>query len=249
VSCVTYIEGSSVVHRLDPRVKVVAGFAFSLLIALSQSFAVLWSGLFCAILLAAIARLPLGALLKRLLGLNVFMVLLWLTLPVTTPGAVLVSIGPLELTREGIFLSAAITLKGNAIVIFYTALLSTIELVTLGHALSHLHVPAKLAHLLLFTIRYVDVLHHEYARLRTAMKTRCFRARANAHTYRTFAYLAAMLLTRSLDRSERIIAAMKCRGFSGKFYLMFHFRMMRRDAVFIAISLALLSMFLWTELL
>ena len=82
----------------------------------------------------------------------------------------------------------------------------------LGHALGHLHVPRKLAHLLLFTVRYLDVLDREYRRLRAAMKVRSFRPRMSLHTYRAYGYLVGMLLVRSFDRSERMLAAMKCRG-------------------------------------
>jgi cobalt/nickel transport system permease protein len=52
-----------------------------------------------------------------------------------------------------------------------------------------------------------------------------------------------MLLVRSLDRSERIIAAMKCRGFRGRFYLLDHFAFSRRDIWFaLALILALASL-------
>ena len=140
-----------------------------------------------------------------------------------------------------------ITLKGNAIVLIYTALLGTTELAALGHALSHLHVPDKLTQLFVFTVRYVDVLHHEYMRLATAMKARCFHPRVNAHTYRMFGYLVAILLTRSLDRSERIMDAMKCRGFNGKFYLLDHFAVKCRDILFSTMSLLMLFVLIWIE--
>jgi cobalt/nickel transport system permease protein len=62
----------------------------------------------------------------------------------------------------------------------------------------------------------------------------------NIHTYRTLGYLVAMLLARSLDRSERIAAAMKCRGFSGKFYVVDHFSAKQIDAVFGVASFGIL---------
>jgi len=104
--------------------------------------------------------------------------------------------------------------------------------VELGHALLHLRVPDKLAHLFLFTIRYMDLVHHEYGRLRQAMRVRCFRPRANRHTYRSVGHLVGMLLVRSFDRSERVLAAMKCRGFRGRFYVLRHFALGLRDAAF-----------------
>jgi len=54
----------------------------------------------------------------------------------------------------------------------------------------------------------------------------------NAHTCRMFGYMVAMLLVRSLDRSERIAAVMKCRGFRGRFYVVDHFSAKRIDVFF-----------------
>ena len=247
MSCITFIKGNSIIHRLDPRAKIVIGVLCSVFIALVSALSVLWSGLLCAFLVVTIARLPIRAVIKRLLGLNLFMLLLWLVLPITTPGSIICIIGPADITQEGVLLATSITLKGNAIVLIYTALLSTIEVASLGHAFTHLRVPKKLSHLFLFTVRYVDVLHHEYKRLRTAMKVRCFHPHANMHTYRTFGYLVGMLLTKSLDRSERVVAAMKCRGFRGKFYMFDHFSLKPYDMAFIAISVVVFLSLIWME--
>ena len=101
--------------------------------------------------------------------------------------------------------------------------------------------PEKVVHLLLLTVRYVGVLQRESQRLRIAMKARGFRPRMNGHTYRSYGQLVGMLLVRSLDRAERIVAAMKCRGFRGHFYLLDHFAYSTaRDLPFAAIALATL---------
>lgn len=62
----------------------------------------------------------------------------------------------------------------------------------------------------------------------------------NLHTYRSLGHLVGMLLVRSFDRAERIAAAMKCRGFQGRFYLLDHFTFGRRDALFCGLSASLL---------
>ena len=126
-------------------------------------------------------------------------------------------------------------------------LLGTMEINTLGHALSHLRVPDKISHILLFTIRYLDVLHREYLRLRAAMKVRGFRPSINRHTYRSLGYLLGMLLIRSIDRSERIMAAMKCRGFRGRFYLLEHFTFHFCDLYFCLASVLILLTMLAVE--
>jgi cobalt/nickel transport system permease protein len=149
--------------------------------------------------------------------------------------------GFLLFSHDGLWLALQIALKANAIVLGLMALVGTMDAMTLGHALCHLHVPDKLAHLLLFTVRYLDIFHREYGRLRAAMKVRGFRPHMNLHTYRVYGYLVGMLLVRSFDRSERIVAAMKCRCFRGRFYVLSHFHFSSRDVPFCAAFLMLLA--------
>ena len=235
------------IHRLDPRVRIIVALAFAGLVAISRSMLVPAIGVAVAFGLMVAAKLPPSATAKRLAGINFFLLILLVLLPLTTSGPGIFRIGPIVYSRDGFLQAVRITLKCNAIAPALTALLSTMEISTLGHALSHLRVPKKLVHLFLFAVRYIDVLHHEYTRLRRAMKSRCFHPRANAHTLRTIGYLAGMLLVKGLDRSERVAAAMKCRGFCGKFYVLTHFSATWRDAAFIAASLALLSAMGWAE--
>jgi len=230
----------SPVDRLDPRARIVAAAAFSGLVAVLNGFAALGLAMGLAVGAAVLARLRLVAVVQRLAPVNVLMLLLVAMLPWAVEGRALVALGPLEYTGQGLLQTAAIALKANAIVLVLVVLLGTLDIVTLGHALSHLRVPDKLTHLFLFTVRYLDVLRREYLRLRAAMKTRAFRPGINRHTCRAYGYLVGMLLVRSLDRSERIVAAMKCRGFRGRFYLLDHFALAARDAWFAAAALVLL---------
>jgi cobalt/nickel transport system permease protein len=188
--------------------------------------------------LALAARLPAGPLGRRLVAVNAFVLLTVALLPFSTPGRALAHVGSLSYTLEGLVLGARIAARTNAIVLVVTVLLSTVEITRLGHAMSHFRIPSKLIHLMLMTVRYVDLLHHEYHRLATAMKVRGFRPRATLHSYRSLGNLVGMLLVRSFDRSQRIVAAMKCRGFNGRFYVLDHFRFAARDAAFAAMALA-----------
>jgi len=238
--------------RIDPRTRVVAALLFSAVVAVVNGFPALGLALGFAILGAALGGLRPTAVLRRLLPVNLFMLLLVALLPWRLDGLEpgdwpLASIGPLVYSRDGFLLAAAIALKGNAIVLALTVLLATLDVTTLGHALSHLRVPDKLAHLLLFTVRYLDVLGREYRRLAAAMKLRGFRPKMSRHTYRAYGYLVGMLLVRSLDRSERIVAAMKCRGFRGRFYLLDHFAFSRRDLLFGLVASAILLVLAWVE--
>lgn len=230
----------SLVDRLDPRGRVLAAVAFSGVVAVCHQFATLGLALAIAVAGMMVARLSVGPVLRRLLPLNLLMLLFAVVLPWTTPGTPLASLGAAGYSREGLLLVAAIALKGNAIALALMGLLATLDVTTLGHALAHLYVPEKLTHLLLFTVRYLEVLEREYLRLTAAMRVRGFRPGVNRHTYRTYGYLVGMLLVRSLERSQRVVAAMKCRGFRGRFYLLDHFAFTLHDVWFGMVSLILL---------
>jgi len=126
-------------------------------------------------------------------------------------------------------------------VLALVVLRGAMEAGVLGHALAHLRVPSKLVHVLLFTVRYLDVLHRESARLRWAMRVRAFRPRADRHTHRAVGYLVGMILVRGFDRSERVAAAMKCRAFRGVFPLLDHFALGWRDVPFAVVGAGLLA--------
>jgi cobalt/nickel transport system permease protein len=237
------------IGRIDPRARIVTAVLFSMMAAEVRSFTALGIALAAALTASAFSGFTAGTLVKRLLPLNALMLLLAIILPLSMPGKPVAMIGPLSFSQEGLILVAKIAIKGNAIVMAVLVLIGTMEVNTLGHALSHLRVPAGLSHLFLFTVRYLDVLHREYLRLRWAMKVRCFHPRMDRHTYHSYGNLLGMLLVRGYDRSERVLAAMKCRGFQGRFYLLDHFSFQTRDVIFCSVSVLICLIVLAAEFL
>jgi cobalt/nickel transport system permease protein len=233
-----FAHGDSFVHSLDPRAKIAATAIFSVVVALNDSVVTSAAALAFPVLLLAAARVRVADVVRRLALVNTFIVCLWFFLPFFSGGAVLYSYGPLSLYEEGARQALLITIKSNAIVLTVMVLLGTSSIFTLVHALSHMGVPDKIVHLFFFCFRYIHVIHQEYQRLTKAMKIRGFKPRTTIHTYRAYAYLVGMLLVRSFDRSKRIVAAMRCRGFKGRFYILHHYRMKRYDYAIAVSSLA-----------
>jgi cobalt/nickel transport system permease protein len=213
-----FAHGDSLLHRLDPRIRVVAATALSVVVALSNQFTTLAIALAAGLILIALARLPMMAVAGRLSVVAGFLLLLWLVLPITVGGAPLLKLGPLTANREGVAHAGRITLKSMAILSLFMAIVTTMSVATLGHTLARLRLPDKLIVLLLLTYRYVFVLDQEYQRLKRAADIRGFRSGTNLHSYRTYAYLVGMLLVRASARARRVYLAMCCRGFSGRFY-------------------------------
>ncbi len=249
----TFSTSSSFLHRLDARVKLLAGLALVVVIALCRTFPTACAGLIIALLLVLGAHLNLKVVSKRLLLVNGFVLFLWFTLPLTYPGTTVFALGPLEFSREGILMAALITVKTNATVLILISLVATSSLAALGQALVRLRVPTKLCLLLLFSYRYIFVIHQEYLRLVRAARLRCFKATTNLHTYRTTGYLFGMTLIKSHHRAQRVKQAMALRGFQGQFHTLYESAVGKNEITFalcmsIAVA-ALISIELFNRML
>lgn len=206
--------------RHDPRLRLLSALAFALVTVSLQTLPALLAAVGLALATAAAAGLAWRPVLRRLLPLEGLMLALLLVLPFSVAGTAWFAIGPLPASHEGLGLALRIFLRANAVVIMLLALLGTLEPATLGYALGRLGVPAKLVHLFLLTVRYIELMNDEYQRLRQAMRARAFVPRSDAHGWRSLGWLIGMLLLRSLERAQRVLAAMKCRGFHGRLYLL-----------------------------
>ncbi|MFZ0242228.1 MAG: cobalt ECF transporter T component CbiQ [Desulfobacterales bacterium] len=247
-----FAVGDSIIHRIDPRFKVVAAVVFSTTVAVSYRFSTLVAAIVAAIVLTLAAHLNLRTVAIRLAVVIGFLFLLWVLLPLTFGGEALWRIGPLALSRPGVILAAQISLKSLAIMLAFTALITTMNFTTLGHALDRLHLSGKFVHLLLMTYRYIFVIEQEYQRMVRAAKIRGFRPGTNLHTYQTFAYFIAMLFVRAAARADRVYRAMRCRGFNGRLYCLAEFPAHPANWVFAAlmtVSVIALAFMEWGKIL
>ncbi|NDR59060.1 cobalt ECF transporter T component CbiQ [Aliiruegeria sabulilitoris] len=219
--------------RIDPRMRILCAAAFAVVVVACENFAALGLAVAIALFLLSASRLPARRTMMRVATMDSFILFILLLLPFTVPGEPIFTLWGFPASWEGLWQAIEIALKANAIVLTLMALVSTMEPVTLGHALHALKVPEGLVHLLMFTVRYIDVLREEYLRLKQAMKARGFRPGTNLHSYRTYGYLVGMMLVRSLERSERILGAMKCRGFTGRIPLLDRMAFGPVDVVFV----------------
>lgn len=242
---------NSPIKRLDPRVKILEVFFFSIVVALSNSLPVLFSAFVVSCCTVLAARIPAKEIFRRLIPVNMMIIFLWFFLPFTVEGNPLFYMGSLAATHEGLTYALRISIKSNAMMLMLISLIASTPIFSLGHAMLELSVPKKLVHLFFFTYRYIHVMNKEYTRLINAIKIRGFRPGTNLYTYRTFAYIVGMLLIKSYDRIQRVRNAMLCRSFKGDFYSLGNFSFKRIDAVSIFLMIAviiLLGVMEWTAI-
>ncbi|MDR1677504.1 MAG: cobalt ECF transporter T component CbiQ [Deltaproteobacteria bacterium] len=237
--------GNGFLAKIDPRVKLGMLVVWSFVLALATGFPGALAGLAGSIVLVILSGPEkLSAFVLRLLSINVFLIFIWLVLPFSfsMPGEKLVGLGPLTLTREGVYLSARLSLQALGITAAAMAITTTTTVFQLMMAARSLGAPEKLTAMLSLMMRYVKVIKDEYERLVWAMKIRGFKASTSLHCLKSYANLAGILLVRGLDRGERVYAAMICRGYKGRFYFTLERQINRKDILTLIVFAAVAAL-------
>jgi cobalt/nickel transport system permease protein len=200
-------EGFSPLHRIDGRFKLL--FALFYVIAVIATPAGWWRtlGVLALLLVFLIGLCGISPrwLLLRWLG---FLALVGMLAAVAAPGLA---------ARSGVGLvTACLSLLAKNSLAFVMMLILTA--VTSWHdlllAMRRLHVPRVLVATLQLMERYVHVLGEELGRMRTARLARSFHRRTD-WLWSLLTSMISVLLLRSLERSERVHAAMTARGWDG----------------------------------
>jgi len=231
-----YIQGTSLVHKLDPRLKLVAALAFVLVATSAAPRAWPAFALLTLLALGAViaARIPIVVALKRSSIALPFAGMVALSLPFTRGGEVLWSWQPLGLslavTSEGLILFGAVLVKSWLSVLIVGLLIATTPFTQIIRAARALRLPAILSSTISFMYRYLFVLVDEASRLMTARAARSVGSgRTMWWRARVLGGMVGSLFIRSYERSERIYAAMLSRGFAGEMRSMAVLAWERRD--------------------
>ncbi|MEU3920657.1 cobalt ECF transporter T component CbiQ [Streptomyces sp. NBC_00879] len=209
-----YRHGHSPVHALPPHCKLAAVFGFVLVVVSTPREAV-WAFALYAVLLAAVAalaRIPAGFLLRRLL-IEIPFVAFAVLMPFVVPGEQVRVLG-LSVSVPGLWGAWNVLAKGTLGVAASVILASTTELRSLLLGLQRLKLPPMLVQIASFMIRYGDVITDEMRRMSIARRSRGFEARGIRH-WGVLGKSAGALFIRSYERGERVHLAMVSRGYTG----------------------------------
>lgn len=247
-----YQKQDSLIHNLDPRPKLVLAVAFILSNALLPDAAWLAFGISFVLLLALNLLAGLGPTytLKRSFIALPF-ALAAVSIIFTLPGEPLAAfqIGSWELTVSDAGLLRFLTILVRSWLSVQVAILlaATTPFHVLAHAMRHLRIPAILISIISFMYRYIFVLNEEVIRLLRARAARSAQAVHNKKQSvvwqaRVAGNMVGQLFLRSLERSDRVYAAMQARGFRGQFLTLDPHHLTRRDWVSSALALALIAL-------
>ncbi|WP_328399599.1 cobalt ECF transporter T component CbiQ [Streptomyces sp. NBC_00390] len=209
-----YRHGHSPVHGLPAHCKLIAVLGFVLVVVSTPREAVWAFGLYAVLLaaVAAVARVPAGFMLRRML-IEIPFVAFALLMPFVVPGEQVQALG-VSLSVPGLWGAWNILAKGTLGVAASVILASTTELRELLLGLQRLRLPSMLVQIASFMIRYSDVITDEMRRMSIARRSRGFEARGVRH-WGVLAASAGALFIRSYERGERVHLAMVSRGYTG----------------------------------
>lgn len=219
-----YLPANTIVHRLDPRVKITAVAAISPLIFAATPAGIVFISLFLIAVIRC-ARLTFAQTAAAFKPVMVFMALIFLVHLFFTQGMPLISLAPLPLaiTKEGLFQGAYVTwqfaglIAGGAILTMTTLpsdLVGGIE--RLLRPLSRVGIPSQeITVMASMALRFIPLILEEFDRLRTAQMARGsdFTTGSMAQRARAAMALAVPLLLAAFRRADELVLAMEARGY------------------------------------
>jgi cobalt/nickel transport system permease protein len=209
----TLATGNTVIHRLDPRIKVLMAALFVICVVSFDKYviaAMFPFALFLTIIMG-LGEIPAIYVIKKLVLASPFAIMIGIFNPffdqqiVLHLGSIAVSGG--WISFFSILLRFCLTVSAMLVLIATTGFNSVCM------ALEKLGIPKIFAVQLLMLYRYIFVLIAEGQRMYQARTIRSFQGRGM--DMKTFTYFIGQLLLRTIDRGQRIHLAMLCRGFDG----------------------------------
>jgi cobalt/nickel transport system permease protein len=228
-------DPGSPLHRLDPRAKIV-GLVGVTLVAVTAPLAAWPVWVACALVIAAcaaVARVPPGALWRRVRVVLPLVLAAGVLVPFARQGGRQVDLGLVSVHEAGAAVFAAVAAKA-LIGTFSAALLgATTTFPAVLRGLEAMRMPRLLVLIAGVMYRYLFVLVAETGRMRAALVSRGYRPRHALHASAMGRVATAMFL-RTYSRGERVHLAMLARGYRGAVPHLAPLSLGRADVAFLA---------------
>lgn len=221
-----YIPGDSLIHRLDPRTKLISSVWFIILIFLASGFSS-YAILAAIVLLAAsISEIPISYYINGLKPLT-FLILITVSLQLlfSQGDNIIFELGWLQITMEGLINAIKIIIRFVLIIFMSTILTLTTTPLEIADGIESLLNPLKrfkvpvqeIALVLSIALRFVPTLMEETETIMNAQKSRGveFNTGSLIERMKKIVPLLIPLFISSIDRADQLATAMTARGYRG----------------------------------
>lgn len=210
----SYIPGASLLHRLDPRVKLWAtllclAFVFMLPNVIYQAIFILA----IHILLLAV-DIPVAVLGRLWRQMAVLLVLILVLQPFFSPsGQTLIALGPLQLTSGGMLKALELAIRAAAIAFVTCTLLFTTPQPTLVRAFVKLGLPYTWGLTISLALRFLPAIEDLFHTVRDAQAARGWVAQGGLlKRFRDYIPILVAVLISTLRMSDQLTLALAARG-------------------------------------
>lgn len=236
-----YSDLGSPVHRIDPRIKLIAVFS-AIVIMVSEPRGTVSPFIFYSLVtlfIALVSRVPLRFIMSRCLIVSPFIIVAALFYPVS---AILTDgYTSLHSLQPAFRVSVSIMAKAFLSVILLTILVSTDKFHNLLLGLRRLKMPRLVGILSALMYRYVFIIYDEALRTSRARDSRT-PGKLRVSRLKTFGNQSAMIFLRSWERAQIVYNSMLSRGFNGEFPVLHEISVKGKDIIyFVLIIIAFLA--------
>jgi len=214
LNCCEHCFGTSILHSLDPRLKLICLAVLAFTYSFLSSPVLLAAMILATFSLFMVSGLPGHFILARLKLPSFIILVLVFTLPLISGDTVLFSLGSVSLKQEGLYSALLVAVRFFCIISTVIIILNTSPLLTYIKAVRAMGLPWIMADMTFLVFRYLQVIGDDYRKMKTSMRIRGFEGnRLSLGTLRTISWLTGGLLVRSLERSDWIYRSMRIRGY------------------------------------
>jgi energy-coupling factor transport system permease protein len=221
-----YVPGHSLIHRMDPRAKLILVFVYVGIVFLANNgpaYAVLTAFTLVLLLLSQVPLLFVVKGLKPALWIMLFTFLMHVLM--TKEGSVLYQMGELAIYEGGVQKGIFISLRFLLFILITTLLTLTTTPIQVTDAIESLFGPLKrfrvpvheLALMMSISLRFIPTLMEETEKMMKAQMARGVDFHGGAITERMKAIVSLLvpLFVHSFKRAEELAIAMEARGYRG----------------------------------
>ena len=224
-----YIETGSIVHKADPRVKIVLLILAVVFIFVSQNMYALLLSLLFVLVVALVSKVPIKMYFKNLKAILPIVILTSLINMFygDESSGVLFNLWKLTVTYDGIYRAIFMALRIVLLIIISSSLTYTTTPNDLTDAIESLLSPLKflglknavhtLALMMTIALRFIPTLVEEAGKIMNAQKARCADLESGTIIERIKALIPILipLLNSSIRRAFELAEAMECRCYNG----------------------------------
>lgn len=221
-----YFPMDSVVHKLDPRMKLLFVTSFIVMVFLSNNFVSLAFCFLVTALVIAISKIPLKTVLKGLKPIILIVVITSiLQIAYNDGGITLVDVWKIKITSGGVLTAVFMALRISLLIVMSTMLTYTTSPTSLTNGLDRIFAPFKkigldfhtITMIMTIALRFIPTLIEEVDKIMSAQKSRGANFEQGSIIKRAKALIPLFipLLFNSIRRAYELANAMTCRCYNG----------------------------------